>query len=82
MSWAVPKPAFAGRGVLVATAEPMTVAVTATTISARTRTCWRHSRRNRRHAQWITARRDGERPGIDGAAGVRGHHDAHEPAQA
>ncbi len=62
MSWAVPKPAPAGGGVSVATAAPMTVAASATTMSARTSSCWRHSRRNIRHAQRITARRAGTPP--------------------
>ena len=61
-SWAVPKPAPAGGGVLVATAAPTTVAASATTISARTSVCCRHSRRNIRHAQRITARRAGTPP--------------------
>jgi hypothetical protein len=62
MSWAVPKPAPAGGGVLVATAAPTTVAASATTISARTSVCCRHSRRNIRHAHRITARRAGTPP--------------------
>ena len=39
ISCAVPKPAPAGGGVLVATAAPMTVAASATTMSARTSIC-------------------------------------------
>ena len=66
MSCAVPKPAPAGGGVLVATAAPMTVAASATTMSARTSVCWRHSRRNIRHDQRITARRAGTPP-FDGS---------------
>ena len=62
MSCAVPKPAPAGGGVLVATAAPTTVAASATTMSARTSVCWRHSRRNIRHDQRITARRAGTPP--------------------
>ena len=62
MSCAVPKPAPAGGGVLVATAAPTTVAASATTMRASTSSCWRHSRRNIRHAQRITARRAGTPP--------------------
>ncbi len=38
-SWAVPNPALAGGGVLVATAAPTTVAATATMTRARMITC-------------------------------------------
>ena len=62
MSVAVPKPAPAGGGVLVATAEPTKVAATATVISARISSCWRHSRRSSRQAQRMTARRAGTPP--------------------
>ena len=62
MSVAVPKPAPAGGGVLVATAEPTKVAATATVISARISSCWRHSRRSSRQAQRTTARRAGTPP--------------------
>ena len=62
MSVAVPKPALAAGGVSWATAEPTTMAATATTISPSTSSCWRHSRRNIRHAQRITARRAGTPP--------------------
>ena len=62
MSCAVPKPAPAGGGVLVATAAPTTVAASATTMSASTSVCWRHSRRNIRQDQRITARRAGTPP--------------------
>ena len=62
MSVAVPNPALAAGGVSWATAEPTTMAATATTISPSTSNCWRHSRRNMRHAQRITARRAGTPP--------------------
>ena len=62
MSCAVPKPAPAGAGVPVATAAPTTVAASAIVMSARTSSCWRHSRRNMRHDQRITARRAGTPP--------------------
>src|SRR5215470_20391216 len=60
---AVPKVAAAGdAGVLLATAAPRTVPATATVISDSTSNCWRHSRRNSRHAHRITARRAGVPP--------------------
>jgi len=62
MSAAVPKPAPAGGGVLMATAEPTKVAATAMVISARISSCWRHSRRSSRQAQRTTARRAGTPP--------------------
>src|SRR5262249_35348348 len=62
MFWAVPNPAPFGGGVFVATAAPMMAAATATVISARTSSCCRHSRRNMRHAQRVTARRAGTPP--------------------
>ena len=62
MSVAVPKPAPGGGGVLVATADPTKVAATATVISARISSCWRHSRRSSRQAQRMTARRAGTPP--------------------
>ena len=70
MSVAVPKPAWAGGGLLVAAAAPMTVAATATVISARTSSCCRHSRRNSRHAQRVTARRAGTPPFLVPAEGA------------
>ena len=42
---------------LYATAAPKMAAATETVISPRIRSCWRHSRRNSRHAQRTTARR-------------------------
>src|SRR3984957_8223413 len=54
-----PNPAFFGGGLFIATAEPTIVAATATVIRARIRNCWRHSRRNNRHAHRTTARRAG-----------------------
>ena len=61
-SWAVPKPAVAGTCVSVATAAPTKVAATATMISARISSCWRHSRRSSRQAHLITARRAARPP--------------------
>ena len=59
VSWAlaVPNVAAGDDGVFAATATPRTVTATATASSATTSTCCRHSRRNSRHAQRITARR-------------------------
>src|SRR6266704_3357436 len=54
--------AFGDDGVLVATAAPRIVAETATASSASTSNCWRHSRRNSRHAQRTTAWRAGTPP--------------------
>jgi hypothetical protein len=59
---ALPKVALSGGGVLMDTAAPRIVAATAAVISASTSSCWRHSRRNSRHAQRITARRAGAPP--------------------
>ena len=83
MSVAVPKPLLAGTSLSMATAAPTTVAATATMIKDSTSSCWRHSRRNRRHAQRLTARRAGA-PAI-ARTGARSagpypateHHDAH-----
>ena len=71
MSVAVPKPAPAGGGVLVATAEPTKVAATATVISARISSCWRHSRRSSRQAHRMTARRAGTPPLLPPASAGR-----------
>src|SRR5262252_4361232 len=60
---AVPNVAAASvGGVLLATAAPRTVPATATVISDSTSSCWRHSRRNSRHAQRIIARLAGAPP--------------------
>ena len=69
MESAVPKPKLAGGGVFTATVAPTTVAATATSTSMRMRTCWRHSRRNRRQAQRTMARRAGTPPPSSGPNG-------------
>ncbi len=61
-SWAVPNSPLGRPWELVATAAPTKVAATATVIRASTSSCWRHSRRNSRQAQRITARRAGTPP--------------------
>src|SRR5262249_6885781 len=62
-------------GVLLATAAPRTVPATATVISDSTSNCWRHSRRNSRHAQRITACRAGAPPSAGRAEAGRSRTD-------
>ena len=63
-SWAVPSTLAGLAGVVVATAEAMNVAATATVMSAKMRVCCRHSRRSSLMAQRITARRAGTPPSL------------------
>ena len=51
----MPNPALGGGGVLTATAAPTTTAATATAMSTKIKSCWRHSRLERRQAQRIMA---------------------------
>jgi hypothetical protein len=67
-SSAVPYPALAGGGVLVATAAPTTTAATATMTRSRMSSCWRHSRLKRRQAHRIMARRAGTPPVVGSGA--------------
>ena len=80
---AVPNSALPGTGarLYAAVANP-TAAATATVSSASTRTCWRHSRRNSRHAHRTTARRAATPPWSSAAWPAHSGATAHGPTPA